>query len=91
MFLLQIVDSISVWLKPLAVKGSYAIAFLNEDDQGRATPFSIHLGDIGLTSANGYNVTDVFDNVHRGQYKPTSTLSVLIDPTSIVILKAVPI
>ena len=90
-FLLQIVNSISVWLKRLAVKGSYAIAFLNEDDQGRAMPFDIHLGDIGLTSANGYNVTDVFDNVHRGQFKPASVLSVLIDPTSIVILKAVPL
>ena len=91
MFLLQIVNSISVWLKRLAVKGSYAIAFLNEDDQGRAMPFDIHLGDIGLTNANGYNVTDVFDNVHRGQFKPESVLSVLIDPTSIVILKAVPL
>ena len=91
MFLLQIVNSISVWLKRLAVKGSYAIAFLNEDDQGRAMPFDIHLGDIGLTNANGYNVTDVFDNIHRGQFKPASVLSVLIDPTSIVILKAVPL
>ena len=54
-------------------------------------PFEIHLGDIGLTSTNGYNVTDVFDNVNRGQYKPDSPLDVLIDPTSIVILKAVPL
>ncbi|XP_076468475.1 alpha-galactosidase A-like [Babylonia areolata] len=86
-----LVDSISVWLKPLTPSGSYAIAFLNEDDQGRPMPFSIHLADIGLTSTNGYNVTDVFDNLNMGQYKPTSSLDVLVDPTSIVILKAVPL
>ena len=80
-----------MWLKPLAEKGSYAVAYLNEDDQGRAMPFEMHLGDIGLNNANGYNVTDVFENVHRGQYKPASPLRVLIDPTSIVILKAVPL
>ncbi|KAK7097793.1 alpha-N-acetylgalactosaminidase-like [Littorina saxatilis] len=84
-------ESLSVWRKPLAVPGSYAIAFLNQDNQGRAMPFEIHLGDIGLTNANGYNVTDVFDNLPRGQFKPTSSLGVLIDPTCIVILKAVPL
>ncbi|XP_070198179.1 alpha-galactosidase A-like isoform X2 [Littorina saxatilis] len=84
-------NSLSVWRKPLAVKGSFAIAFLNEDDQGRPMPFSIHLGDIGLTNVNGYNVTNIFDNIHMGYFKPTSTLNVLIDPTSIVIVKAVPL
>ncbi|KAL8576379.1 hypothetical protein ACOMHN_048946 [Nucella lapillus] len=86
-----LVNSISVWLKPLAVSGSYAMAFLNEDNQGRPMPFSIHLADIGLTSSSGYNVTDVFENAHMGFYKPAASLDVLVDPTSIVIIKAVPL
>ncbi|KAL8576380.1 hypothetical protein ACOMHN_048947 [Nucella lapillus] len=70
-------NSISVWRKPLAVAGSYAIAILNQDDHGKPTSFSLQLGDIGLTHADGYNVTDLFDAVSRGRYLPSDDLKSL--------------
>ncbi|KAL8576381.1 hypothetical protein ACOMHN_048948 [Nucella lapillus] len=84
-------DSISVWMKPLSAKDSHAIAFVNYDDRGRPSPFSLHLGDIGLANPNGYNVTEVFDNRNMGLYKTSANLTLSINPTDIVLLKVVPL
>ncbi|KAK7452269.1 hypothetical protein BaRGS_00039750 [Batillaria attramentaria] len=87
----QVPGSISVWLKPLSVKGSYAVAVLNKDDQGKPDPIQLSLGDIGLTNTNGYNLTDVFANARLGYFKPDSPLELDVDPTSILLIKAVPL
>lgn len=86
----QVPNSISAWLKPLS-GGNSAIAFLNENDQGRPNALKIKLGDLGLKNANGYNITEVFDGKPMGVFKPSSDLDVLIDPTSILLLKAAPL
>ena len=83
-------NSISVWLKPL-FGGSSAIAFLNEDYQGRPNAIKTTLKDVGLKNANGYNVTEVFNGTPMGVFKPLSTFDVLVDPTGILLLKAVPL
>ncbi|KAK7097796.1 hypothetical protein V1264_004724 [Littorina saxatilis] len=82
-------NSISVWVKPL-VDNSTAIAFLNENNEGRPTQLKTTLSDIGLKNSNGYNITELFDGKAMGMYKPTSPFDVLVDPTGILLLKAVP-
>lgn len=82
------VGNIQVWTKPIRPTGSYAFAFLNS---GTAVPtrFSVRLSDLGLTSANGYNVTEVFDNGQLGTMKPSSTLTVSVNPTGVFFGKAI--
>lgn len=83
--------SVSVWVKALYNKGSFAVAFLNKDDQGTPAYFKISLGDLGLTNLNGYNVTDEFEGTSIGIFKPTETFYVSVDPTSILLTKVVPL
>lgn len=89
--LYEVPGSLSVWLKPLSVKGSYAVALLNKDDQGKPDLIKLALGDIGLTNASGYNLTDVFENTPMGQFKPETPLNVDVAPTSILLIKAIPL
>lgn len=91
LFSTQVPGSISVWLKPLSVKDSFAVAVLNKDNQGKPTRFIISLGDIGLTNVNGYNVTEVFDNRPLGQYRLTQDLILDVDPTGVFLMKVLPL
>ncbi|XP_025088515.1 alpha-N-acetylgalactosaminidase-like [Pomacea canaliculata] len=89
--LYEVPGSVSVWVKALYNKGSFAVAFLNKDDQGTPAYFKISLGDLGLTNLNGYNVTDEFEGTSIGIFKPTETFYVSVDPTSILLTKVVPL
>lgn len=51
--------------------------------------FSIQLSDFGLQNPHGYNITEVFDSVPIGFYKPTSKISVRVNPTGVFFGKAV--
>ncbi|XP_076468477.1 alpha-N-acetylgalactosaminidase-like [Babylonia areolata] len=88
--LYEIPNSISVWMKPLS-QNNTAIAFLNKDVQGRPTPLTVMLADLGLNNPSGYNITDVFEDRAMGVFKPSSPLQVLVDPTSILLIKIVPL
>ncbi|KAL8576376.1 hypothetical protein ACOMHN_048943 [Nucella lapillus] len=88
--LYEIPRSISVWTKPL-VNNNMALAFLNKFDQGNPTHLTVTLAGLGLTNPKGYNITEVFDNTPMGLYKPTSKINFTVDPTSILLLKLVPL
>ncbi|XP_025088519.1 alpha-N-acetylgalactosaminidase-like isoform X1 [Pomacea canaliculata] len=82
---------VSVWLKRLFAEGSFALAFLNINGGGGFTPCQTTLFFLGLRNTNGYNVTEIFENVPFGIYKPTDKFLVNVFPSSIVFLKAVPL
>ncbi|XP_046546387.1 alpha-N-acetylgalactosaminidase-like [Haliotis rubra] len=85
------IQNVQVWLKPLVKPGSYAVAFFNPNSAGTPTRMSLTLADITLTNQNGYNVTEVFDNVGMGMFKPSGQFNVTVNPTGIVLVKAVPL
>ncbi|XP_067661048.1 alpha-N-acetylgalactosaminidase-like isoform X1 [Haliotis asinina] len=85
------IQNVQVWLKPLVKPGSYAVAFFNPNSAGTPTRMSLTLADITLTNQNGYNVTEVFDDVNMGMFKPSGQFNVTVNPTGIVLVKAVPL
>ncbi|XP_048245904.1 alpha-N-acetylgalactosaminidase-like [Haliotis rufescens] len=85
------IQNVQVWLKPLVKPGSYAVAFFNPNSDGTPTRMSLTLADITLTNQNGYNITNVFDDVSMGMYKPSGQFNVTVNPTGIVLVKAMPL
>jgi hypothetical protein len=81
---------IEVWRKPITPSDSFAFAILNF---GIATPSSVTVSfaDIGLNSAGGYNVTEVFDNKYIGVFKSSQQLTVSVNPSGVFFAKAVAI
>jgi alpha-N-acetylgalactosaminidase len=69
---------------------SFAFAILNF---GIATPSSVTVSfvDIGLNSASGYNVTEVFDNKYIGVFKSSQQLTVSVNPSGVFFAKAIAI
>ncbi|XP_025088512.1 alpha-N-acetylgalactosaminidase-like isoform X2 [Pomacea canaliculata] len=89
--ILEIQNSISVWIKPLAMEGSCAIAFLNNDIKGQPTRVETTLSQFQLNCTTGYNVTEVFNNELLGLYRPHDILTVDVYPTSVAFLKIIPL
>jgi hypothetical protein len=81
---------IEVWRKPIMPLDSFAFAILNF---GIATPSSVTVSfvDIGLNSASGYNVTEVFDNKYIGVFKSSQQLTVSVNPSGVFFAKAIAI
>ena len=79
-------------MKPILPKGSMAVTFLNMNNFGNGTPLSIDANSIGMTSSNGYNVTEVFEGKFLGVYKPDSKLNIHVYPMSVymIICKVLP-
>jgi len=50
---------------------------------------SAKLSDLGLNSASGYNVTEVFDDKFIGTFKPNDSLTVVVNPSGVFFGKAV--
>ena len=80
--------NIEYWTKPITPSGSFAFALLN---LGTATPtiVTVALSDLGFTSAAGYNVTEVFDGSYIGLFKPSSTLTISVNPSGVFFGQAV--
>ncbi|XP_046376191.2 alpha-N-acetylgalactosaminidase-like [Haliotis rufescens] len=89
--LLTKIANIQVWTKALAFPRSYAVAFFNPDLGGTPTLVTLTLSHIQLTNQNGYNITDVFDDINIGTYNLTDKFSISVNPEGIVLLKIVPL
>ncbi|KAK6172849.1 hypothetical protein SNE40_016426 [Patella caerulea] len=82
---------IRIWTKPITPTGSYAIAFVNFDGGGRPTHLTLKCSDVGLTNAEGYDVTDTFTGDAVGTYKPGDEFDVFVNPTGIIMFTAIPL
>lgn len=82
------IGNIQVWTKAIEPAGSLAFVFHHS---GTAVPirFSIGLSDLGLSSPQGYNVSEVFDSKYMGVFKTTDRLRVDVNPTGVFFGKAV--
>jgi hypothetical protein len=58
---------------------------------GVQTPIIVKfvLSDLGLTSATGYNITEVFDGKYMGLFKPSSQLTISVNPSGVFFGQAV--
>ncbi|KAL4230782.1 hypothetical protein ACF0H5_011157 [Mactra antiquata] len=73
-------NGLQLWVKPILPKGSLAIVFFNTNNFGSGTPLSSAAGDIGMSDARGYNVTEVFTSTNLGLFKPSSKLNIRVNP-----------
>ncbi|KAI9553546.1 hypothetical protein GHT06_021464 [Daphnia sinensis] len=84
-------SGVEIWVKPvqpsLGNNRSAAIAFLNRRTDGTPTRVSIALSDAGLTSTSGYKVQEMFDGLNLGIYHPDNTLTVVVNPSGVVMVK----
>jgi len=71
--------TIQIWTKSILPQGSFAFVLLNTDIPAPSR-FSISLTDLGMTSAGGYNITEVFDQQYVGVFKPTDIFTTTINP-----------
>ncbi|VDO94025.1 unnamed protein product [Soboliphyme baturini] len=67
---------------------SYAFAFFNTHTRNYAVVKVNQLNEIGLTSADGYLVEDLFANRSYGRLYPNSTIYFFVPPTGVVMVKA---
>ena len=70
-------DTFHIWTRPITPTGSYAIAAVYSKQQGYPIRVSLPLAAVNLTASQGYNVTEVFDNVSVGYLKPAQNLLTL--------------
>lgn len=77
---------IGIWTKPVLPMNSYAVAF---QCSSTSTPekLTIQLSAIGLNHAQGYNVTEVFDNTNLGMFKPNSKFTASVNPSGVFFAK----
>ena len=75
-------------MKPV---GTYAVAFLYEQEWGGPTLASYSMMELGLDHTPGYNITEVFDQKHLGCYKPKDVFTCLVNPMGVYLIKAVPL
>ena len=84
--------NIQVWKRPISPRGSFAIAFLNFlINGGGAKEVQTTLHKLGLNRTSGYNITEGFTGEFIGMYKPTSTLSVMVNPSGVYLVVAKPL
>lgn len=83
---------LQIWKRAISPKGSLAIAFLNFlINGGGAKEMQTTLSRLGLNRASGYNVTEGFTGEFIGVYKPTSVLSVMVNPSGVYLVVAKPL
>jgi len=85
-------DGVEIWTRPVtpvssANDYSYAVAFRN---RGTSTldHVTTTLGALGLTYANGYHVVDLYNGNDFGVLLPDAELSVTVDPSGVIFVKA---
>nr|CAH0113308.1 unnamed protein product [Daphnia galeata] len=84
-------SGVEIWIKSVepssAPDRSAAIVFLNRRTDGTPTRVSVILRDIGLTSLFGYKVEELFDGLNLGVYRPDDSLTVIVNPSGVVMVK----
>jgi hypothetical protein len=79
---------VEIWTRPVTPDGSYAFALLNLGDSV-PTNVTVKLATgLLFTSGSGYNITEVFDGHFVGVFKPSSSLSVMVNPNGVFFGKA---
>jgi len=81
-------DTFHVWTRPITPPGSYAIAAVYSKQQGYPIHVTLPLSAVQLNATQGYNVTEVFDNIPVGFLKPNQNLTYIVNPSGICLLRA---
>lgn len=82
--------AIEVWARPILPNGSVAFAVLSKSTAGTPTTVGLTLQSLGLTNAQGYNVTEAFEGVAVGMFRPKDTITLQVDPTGVFLAVAKP-
>ena len=80
-------DTVQVWTRPIVPVGSFAVAIIYTKQSGYPIHVSVKLKDIGLISATGYNVTELFDGKQLGYYSQNSNFTTYVNPSGIYMVK----
>ncbi|XP_047497548.1 alpha-N-acetylgalactosaminidase-like [Penaeus chinensis] len=84
-------NNIEMWTRPISPSHgddhSYAVAVLSQRTDGTPTAVTLTLKSLGLTSADGYHVTDLFDNYSLGVVHPDDQVKLHVNPTGVVLLR----
>jgi len=86
-------NDIETWSRPIEPIEkdfhSYAIAFVNRGSFGTPFVYTITLNNLGLYNPNGYKITNLFAGNSTIQVlKPNSSLTVRVNPTGVVFIRA---
>jgi len=81
-------DTFHIWTRPITPTGSYAVAAVYSQQKGHPIHVSLPLSAINLKSPQGYNITEVFDDIAVGYLKPTQNLTYIVNPSGIYLLRA---
>lgn len=65
---------------------SYAVAVLNQSDDGMPHDVAITFSNLGMTYADGYKVTDLYTGVVLGNFGPDDEFHVKVNPTGGVVI-----
>ncbi|XP_031629996.1 alpha-N-acetylgalactosaminidase [Contarinia nasturtii] len=93
---LKVERKIETWVRPITpvVNGlhSYAVAWASKRDDGSPYATKVKLSDLGLTSAKGYKITDLFneENVLNDVYNVNHNISIRINPSGVIFYKFTP-
>lgn len=82
------------WVLPLADDDSpsMAVVFFNRREMGGPVNVTLTLSSLGLNYRGGYDVTDLFEHeLKPAQFMPHDNLTATVNPSGVVMLKAVPI
>ncbi|XP_073994804.1 alpha-N-acetylgalactosaminidase-like isoform X2 [Rhodnius prolixus] len=86
-------DKVEVWTRKVTPYQnqdySYAVAICSRRDDGFPYPFTLDLKRISLLHTKGYTIKDLYTNENLpGVFYPDSQLTVRINPSGVVFLKA---
>ncbi|XP_059150953.1 alpha-N-acetylgalactosaminidase-like [Physella acuta] len=76
-------NGIQGWIRPVLPIGSYAVAVLNVNDGGSATPVTISLATFGVTDIGRYNFTEVFTGGFIGLFSTNDQVVIKVDVSSV--------
>jgi len=84
-------SGIEIWVKPVlptvGKSHSAAVVVFNRRIDGTPTRVSITLRELGLDSAYGYQVQELFDGLNLGVRRPGDLLSLNVNPSGVVMVK----
>lgn len=82
-------SSLYTWVRPISPLGSAAIVFLNLADGGGPSKMNTTLFKLGLTNESGYDLTEVFDGINYGIYKPMDSFAFFVNPSGVFMITAI--
>ncbi|XP_072171001.1 alpha-N-acetylgalactosaminidase-like [Diadema setosum] len=81
--------NIDVWVKPLTNTGFAAVVFSKRTDM--PYNFTLTISKLGYNHTAGYVVRDLFLHQDVGTFLPSETISVMVNPTGVVMLQGRPV